>query len=375
MKRIKHNFGIVTSPFLLSAGVPPLSNLIDILSSFSNELHVITGYAGIELSAGNSTYIYIIEDEQEKNRLIKILRYSYANLKISYMLAKLSNVDSWFFFMGEGPLFMPIFVAKLFGKNIIFVSSGSMMRFTDSQANSIETKITSFLEALNHILADRIVVYSKRLVSERDWEKYKNKICIIHGLFLDFEELKINKPINERNDLIGYVGRFSEEKGVLNFIKALPEILKTREKIEILVGGDGPLKNEIENILRKEKLSEKVTLTGWITRNKLPSVLNNLKLIIIPSYTEAGPIIALEAMACGIPILATSVGLIPDIIKNQETGFILENNSPECIAENIIKVLDNPNLDKIVMQARELVETEFTYDAAVMRYKKLLERP
>ena len=78
-------------------------------------------------------------------------------------------------------------------------------------------------------------------------------------------------------------------------------------------------------------------------------------------------------MACETPVLATPVGGIPDLIKDGETGFIMENNSPECIAENIIRVLGHPNLEKIVKNARELVEKEFTYEAAVERYKKILE--
>lgn len=78
-------------------------------------------------------------------------------------------------------------------------------------------------------------------------------------------------------------------------------------------------------------------------------------------------------MACGTPVLATPVGGVPDLIKDGETGFILENNSPACIAEAVIKVLEQQNLDKTVKNARELVEKEFTYEAAVERYKKILE--
>ena len=78
-------------------------------------------------------------------------------------------------------------------------------------------------------------------------------------------------------------------------------------------------------------------------------------------------------MACDTPVLATPVGGIPDVIKDGETGFIMENNSPECIAENEIRALEHPELEKIVKNARNLVEEEFTYEAAVERYKKILE--
>ena len=78
-------------------------------------------------------------------------------------------------------------------------------------------------------------------------------------------------------------------------------------------------------------------------------------------------------MACGTPVLATPVGGVPDVIKDDETGFIIEDNSPECIAENVERALNSPDLDKIVKNARELVEKEFTYEAAVERYREILE--
>jgi glycosyltransferase involved in cell wall biosynthesis len=114
-------------------------------------------------------------------------------------------------------------------------------------------------------------------------------------------------------------------------------------------------------------------LTGWIPHDELPDYLNELKLLILPSYTEGLPNIMLEAMACGTPVLATPVGAIPDVIKEGRTGFIMENNSPGCIAENMMRALEYPDLDRIVENARELVKKEFTYGAAVERYRKILE--
>jgi glycosyltransferase involved in cell wall biosynthesis len=67
------------------------------------------------------------------------------------------------------------------------------------------------------------------------------------------------------------------------------------------------------------------------------------------------------------------VGATPDIIKDGETGFIMENNSPECIVENIVRALNQTCLEQIARNARTLVEREFTYEAAVERYKEILD--
>jgi glycosyltransferase involved in cell wall biosynthesis len=81
----------------------------------------------------------------------------------------------------------------------------------------------------------------------------------------------------------------------------------------------------------------------------------------------------LEAMACGTPVLATPVGAVPDVIVDGKTGFIMENNSPECIAENVMRALEHPDLEGVAQRARALVEREYTFERAVERWKSILE--
>jgi len=98
-----------------------------------------------------------------------------------------------------------------------------------------------------------------------------------------------------------------------------------------------------------------------------------MKLLVLPSYTEGLPKAVLEAMACGTPVLATTVGAIPDIIKDGETGFLLKNNSPDHIADRIIEILgDHTNLGYVQRKARALVVEKYTYDKAVKRYNNIL---
>jgi glycosyltransferase involved in cell wall biosynthesis len=93
-----------------------------------------------------------------------------------------------------------------------------------------------------------------------------------------------------------------------------------------------------------------------------------LRLLVLPSYTEGLPNIMLEAMACGTPVLAT-----PDVIIDGKTGFIMENNSPECIAENVIRALNSPDLERIAEERRQFVEENFSFESTVTRWKEVLE--
>jgi glycosyltransferase involved in cell wall biosynthesis len=121
-------------------------------------------------------------------------------------------------------------------------------------------------------------------------------------------------------------------------------------------------------------LTARVDLPGWISHEDLPRYLNPLRLLVLPSYTEGLPNIMLEAMACGTPVLATPVGAIPDIIIDGKTGFIMESNSPECIAENVIRALNSSDLDRIAEAGRRFVEENITFEKVVKNWKRILLR-
>lgn len=80
-----------------------------------------------------------------------------------------------------------------------------------------------------------------------------------------------------------------------------------------------------------------------------------------------------EVTTYGIPVLATPVGAIPNIIIDGKTGFIMENNSPECIAENVIRVLNSPDLERVAEDGRRFVEEHFTFEHMVERWKEMPE--
>ena len=84
--------------------------------------------------------------------------------------------------------------------------------------------------------------------------------------------------------------------------------------------------------------------------------------------------VLLEAMACGTIVLATPVGAIPDYLIDSNTGFIMENNSPQCISKNIIRALSNPNLEQIAENARKFVEKNFSFKKAAKNYHKIIKK-
>lgn len=384
-KSSKYNIGVITAPLGDVKAEISATSLIQILEPLCDEGFLITG----NFSYSVNTKIHVIEVETGRNYnktvplWIRIPRFILIQLKISYNLVKISkNIDIVLFNFGSRFYVLPVLCSKLLRKRTVVFSFGSTVKLIEKTEKTlfgiggfVFSRIMWFLERISFSLCDLIVVESEGIINFAGLSKYRNKISNNYTSpeYVDTDIFRIKKDRKDRRNLVGYVGRLSEEKGVMNFTKAIPLILKEKDDLEFLIGGNGPLFDKIKNDLKTNGSYDNVEFTGWIPHDTIPDYLNELKLLILPSFTEGLPAMLREAMSCGTPVLATSVGSIPDLIKDGETGFILENNSPECIAENVIRALEHQNLDEIVRNARKVIEDEYTYEATVKRYWRILK--
>ena len=378
----KPNICVITGPFQNIVGASILSNFIDIFEPLSNELFVITG----KFPDRPNKRIHIIRiksDEKKELTLIRAVKYLFTQLKTAFNLIKISkNIDIVIFYIGTGIDVLPILTAKLLRKKTVKVATGRISKGAKrdnrklfSISKVIFPRIFGSLEKINYALSDQIIIdvniESEYLIREFGLEKYRDKTFFGGASPVDLNLLRIKKELKDRRN-IGYIGRHSPEKGVMNFAKAVPLILKERNDLEFIIGSGGPLFEKVKEELKENGSYDRVTLTGWVPREKLPDHFNEMKLIVVPSYTETIPNVIMEAMACGTPIVASPVDAIPDLIKDGENGFLMEDNSPECIAKKVIGALDDPRLDEIVKSAHDLINTEYTYEAVVENYRKLL---
>ena len=373
MNKKNLKLGIFSFP-LTKSNATPSKNLVHILSSIASRTYLLTSTDYLDqIDEYPRVRTYSINYTLEFNSIKKIVKYLQRELRLALLVKALNkNVDAWVFFFGGDKYILPMLTAKLLGKKIILLKGGSSIKDALS-INDLFYRATLFSLNVNFHLSTYIVLYSHSLISEWNLEKYRHKILIAHRHFLDFNTFVATTSLHDRPPLIGYIGRLSGEKGVQNFTQALPTILGDQKDLRVLIGGDGKLKESIETSLQEEGVTARIDLPGWISHDDLPNYLNQLRLLVLPSYTEGLPNIMLEAMACGTPVLATPVGAIPDVIIDGKTGFIMENNSPECIAENVIRALSSPDLERIAEAGRWFVEGEFTFERVVERWKKVLE--
>lgn len=367
-KSRQNGVGVIV-PSIISTADIILSQFLKVLHSIADDIYVVGGSATPR--EYDQVKVYTIGYQRGTNILTEATNYLCLQFGISYRLARLSrNVDLWIFFLGrEGPL-LPMLTAKVLRKRIILAIDNLEKKGRAEQ--DILYRLLALAKKVNFSLSDKIVLFSERLIQEWDLEKHRGKISIANEHFLDFNSFKMQKRLDERGNYVGYIGRLSEEKGILNFLTAISELSKRNDSINFLIGGNGDLRSVVENYLYRENLTDKVTFVGWIPHDEIARYLNEFRLLVLPSYTEGPSYIIVEAMACGTPVLATRVGAIPDIVKDEETGFIMENNSPQCIVQNVERALSHPNLDMIANNAREFVKRNFAFATAVQGYRKII---
>ncbi|MEM2293071.1 MAG: glycosyltransferase [Nitrososphaerota archaeon] len=136
--------------------------------------------------------------------------------------------------------------------------------------------------------------------------------------------------------------------------------------MKTIIIGDGPRKNILSNLIKKLGLSDRVKLIGRLPHEEVLKYLYNSNIFVFPSIscrdgsTEALGYACVEAMACGLPVVASNVGGIPEYVINDQTGLLVEQRSPKQIAEAIEELINNPKKAKrLSRNARKIVEHMF----------------
>ncbi len=368
--------GVVTFP-IEKAGIAPLKNLLDVLRPNADEFCLVTGNEGCScFTDQDKMSVYYIQYQSGHNLFSLVIRHLQVQLKISYIMFKVRDkADMWFFFMDGDRLLLPMIVLKLFKKKVVLIVAGSVIQslLIKKSIPKLLVELIKISIMINYKLSYKIVLYSTNLITEWRMEKYINKIEIAHRHFVDFSKFRIIREITERKNLVGFIGRLESDKGILNFILAVQIVIKKSPNLDFIIIGEGSLQSKIKEYIKENNLQSKITLLDWVSHDKIPDYLNEMTMVILPSYTEGLPNIAIEAMACGTVVVATPVGSIPDIIHDGKTGFIIADNTPECIAYNIIRVLRKSNLKDIIDQANNLIIQEFSFERVLVKWKIFID--
>lgn len=171
-----------------------------------------------------------------------------------------------------------------------------------------------------------------------------------------------------------YTGVLRARKGLFDLIKCAEQVCRACPDIKFVICGRGPFINKLKENVRRIGLQEKIVFLGYIKRNKLIQIYQNATVHVVPSHYEGLPTVLLEAMSCGIPVVATNIGGNNEVVCSGVNGFLVSPKSPREMADVVLRLLDDKALrEKIGRLARETIEKKYTWDKITENVLKCYE--
>ena len=239
---------------------------------------------------------------------------------------------------------------------------------------------------LNKVLsyADVIISPSEYYIDEsRFLGKYRDKIVVIpNGINMEDFDIQYSKeecreklglPVDE--NMILFVGNLSPYKGPDVLIRAMSEISKKVPDTKLVFVGRGRMKEELEKLCKNTGVERNVKFAGFVEESLKPLYYKAADVFVLPSMmiTESFGIVNLEAMACGVPIVASKIGGVPDVVKDGENGLLAPPKNSEALAEAIIYLLENEEVRrKMGKNGRKKVEN-YSWDEIANKTERLYE--
>jgi glycosyltransferase involved in cell wall biosynthesis len=165
--------------------------------------------------------------------------------------------------------------------------------------------------------------------------------------------------------------RLFPKNGVEFFVRALPLILEEVE-VEAILVGDGPERPRLEALARELGVARQISFVGRKPHREMPGLLCSGVLVVVPSLMEATSVAALESMACGVPVAASAVGGLPEIV-DESVGGLFRPGSPEDLARVVKALLRDPALARRGVLARERVVKDWSNLRLAERHLEIYE--
>jgi glycosyltransferase involved in cell wall biosynthesis len=182
---------------------------------------------------------------------------------------------------------------------------------------------------------------------------------------------------SEGDYLVGIVAQLEDHKGHRYLIEAARLLMQRTRKVKIIIVGEGSLRLELTQQADQLEVKDLVYFMGY--RTDIPRILASLDLFVLSSHLEGLGSSLLDAMACGLPVVATRTGGIPEVVHHEKTGLLVPAKNPEALAEAILTLYHDRRLaGRLAEEGRRQVRDKFSAEATAARtielYRKLAER-
>lgn len=234
---------------------------------------------------------------------------------------------------------------------------------------SIPDKIrdAAFVAAITSFCASQL----KRWAAAEDWPKIHIVRCTVGPEFLG-----AGRPIDPTSKTLVCVGRLTAQKGHLVLIEAFAELIRGGHDASLVLAGDGELRPQVEAAIRRLGLESRVRITGWIDERRVREEILAARAVALASFAEGLPVVLMEALALGRPVVATSIAGIPELVRPGRSGWLVTPGSAEELACALREVLHTPaeRLDAMAAYGRQLVAEAHATPTEAARLEALFLR-
>lgn len=200
------------------------------------------------------------------------------------------------------------------------------------------------------------------------------KIAVVHcGLDSSFLDSPLQRPPSTPR--LVCVGRLSVQKAQSVLVAAARKLHAAGIDFEIMLAGDGPLRDSVEEAIRSAGLQQKVTILGWASGEQVRAEIAAARALVLPSFAENMPVVIMEALALGRPVISTYVAGIPELVQLGSTGWLVPAGDVDALADAMNEVLAAPVEKLATMGARGRVHVVEHHDALkeAAKLKRLFE--
>ena len=171
------------------------------------------------------------------------------------------------------------------------------------------------------------------------------------------------------------LGRLVPAKGFDLALTALASIIASYPNIRLVIAGDGPMRPELEQQAAELGLTEVVEFTGWVEPDEVPALINTATMVLMPSWREGLPTVALQAALMGRPVVGTRAGGLAEVVVHRQTGLLVEKGDTHSLSQAIAFLLNNPELAlKMGMAGRKRAQELFSWRRCVAGYNELYRK-
>lgn len=242
-----------------------------------------------------------------------------------------------------------VLVSKLFKKKVIlhihggafdhfYLNSSHVMKFYIKYIMSLSNRVVSLSEGWKSFFVVKIGLD-------------ENLVSIIRNgvIFTNYNISQEPKVKNGKFTVLFIGGTDAKRKGIYDIIKAIPYVIEAYPDVIFSFIGDIHLENS-SNMLKDLKIKDHIRILGQVSEIDKIKMLNFSDLFILPSYAEGLPITILEAMAAGLPVISTTVGAIPEVIKDGVNGYLINPGDYEALAKNILILIKDDRIRNEIRQ-------------------------